>query len=289
MDISGLVSYDLGSRTTSGAPSRGMMAPQLDVNMQPYPHPAIGSMAPFHSNPYGGYGHANNFHMVPSFHGGYPQHAQSHPLSAGQHPDPHAAPAGQHAHPHTLPPGGIVPPGLPHMRDARNVFPRLDTNPSVKDETAGDPRSGTMWGTTQETELSPDSKIASPTSANDVAFATDVDSLMKAIQAKSAPAPQRPLPALNPTQRPEPTYYGNPFSNGYAPVPDKPMPAVAIQDEKPKSGQKEKKRYECDIPGCNKSFLQKTHLEIHIRAHTGDKPFVGDPHLWTVSLSELQY
>ena len=172
-----------------------------------------------------------------------------------------------------------MPPGLPHMRDARNVFPRLDTNPAVKDETGGDPRSGTMWGATQETELSPDSKIASPTSASDVAFATDVDSLMKAIQAKSTAAPQRPLPALTPTQRPEPTYYGNPFNNGYAPVPDKPMPPVAIQDEKPKSGQKEKKRYECDIPGCNKSFLQKTHLEIHIRAHTGDKPFVGDPRL----------
>jgi hypothetical protein len=147
-----------------------------------------------------------------------------------------------------------------------------------------------MWGATQETELSPDSKIASPTSANDIAFATDVDSLMKAIQAKSTPAPQRPLPALTPTQRPEQTYYGNPFSNGYATVPEKPMPpaVAAVPEEKPKSGQKEKKRYECDIPGCNKSFLQKTHLEIHIRAHTGDKPFVGDPLLWPVSRSPLR-
>ncbi|OAG16719.1 hypothetical protein CC77DRAFT_901021, partial [Alternaria alternata] len=24
---------------------------------------------------------------------------------------------------------------------------------------------------------------------------------------------------------------------------------------------------------CNKSFYQKTHLDIHIRAHAGDKPF----------------
>jgi uncharacterized Zn-finger protein len=29
------------------------------------------------------------------------------------------------------------------------------------------------------------------------------------------------------------------------------------------------------MPGCNKSFYQKTHLEIHVRAHTGAKPFVS--------------
>jgi hypothetical protein len=40
-----------------------------------------------------------------------------------------------------------------------------------------------------------------------------------------------------------------------------------------KKSLKHKKRYECDVPGCNKSFLQKTHLDIHSRAHTGDRPF----------------
>jgi uncharacterized Zn-finger protein len=29
------------------------------------------------------------------------------------------------------------------------------------------------------------------------------------------------------------------------------------------------------MPGCSKSFYQKTHLEIHVRAHTGAKPFVS--------------
>lgn len=47
--------------------------------------------------------------------------------------------------------------------------------------------------------------------------------------------------------------------------------------EEKKGSQKAKKRYECDVPGCNKSFFQKTHLDIHSRAHTGDKPFVGLP------------
>ena len=31
------------------------------------------------------------------------------------------------------------------------------------------------------------------------------------------------------------------------------------------------------MPDCSKSFYQKTHLEIHIRAHTGAKPFVSPP------------
>ncbi|QIW98784.1 hypothetical protein AMS68_004302 [Peltaster fructicola] len=37
---------------------------------------------------------------------------------------------------------------------------------------------------------------------------------------------------------------------------------------------KPRKKYTCDQPGCGKSFYQKTHLEIHNRAHTGIKPFV---------------
>ncbi|MCJ1395248.1 hypothetical protein MMC18_008132 [Xylographa bjoerkii] len=34
-----------------------------------------------------------------------------------------------------------------------------------------------------------------------------------------------------------------------------------------------KKTYKCDIASCAKHFFQKTHLEIHMRAHTGYKPF----------------
>ena len=37
---------------------------------------------------------------------------------------------------------------------------------------------------------------------------------------------------------------------------------------------KPKKRYQCDVSDCGKAFYQKTHLEIHTRAHTGVKPFV---------------
>lgn len=41
------------------------------------------------------------------------------------------------------------------------------------------------------------------------------------------------------------------------------------------SPMKPRKRYQCTIEDCNKSFYQKTHLEIHTRAHTGVKPFVS--------------
>ena len=53
---------------------------------------------------------------------------------------------------------------------------------------------------------------------------------------------------------------------------------VAIDNADPTSmigHPKGKKRYQCTMPDCDKSFYQKTHLEIHIRAHTGVKPFVS--------------
>lgn len=35
-------------------------------------------------------------------------------------------------------------------------------------------------------------------------------------------------------------------------------------------------KYRCTFPDCNKSFSQKTHLEIHSRSHTGEKPYICD-------------
>ena len=74
-------------------------------------------------------------------------------------------------------------------------------------------------------------------------FLTDVDCLMRAIQVKEKPT----KPALA-EREPE-------------------APSIEIQE-------KTRKRYQCLMPNCNKSFYQKTHLEIHTRAHTGVKPFV---------------
>jgi uncharacterized Zn-finger protein len=50
---------------------------------------------------------------------------------------------------------------------------------------------------------------------------------------------------------------------------------IVVQLLESKVTPKPRKRYQCHMPDCNKSFYQKTHLEIHIRAHTGAKPFVS--------------
>ena len=42
----------------------------------------------------------------------------------------------------------------------------------------------------------------------------------------------------------------------------------------PTYGSRIGKKYQCHAPSCTKLFFQKTHLEIHMRAHTGYKPFV---------------
>ena len=41
----------------------------------------------------------------------------------------------------------------------------------------------------------------------------------------------------------------------------------------PESSQREK-HYQCDLGSCTKAFTQKTHLEIHKRAHSGLKPYL---------------
>ncbi|OBT49620.1 hypothetical protein VE04_09875, partial [Pseudogymnoascus sp. 24MN13] len=52
-------------------------------------------------------------------------------------------------------------------------------------------------------------------------------------------------------------------------------------------GEDPKKRYECHIGECRKAFFQKTHLEIHIRAHTGAKPYTCTYPTCTHAFSQL--
>lgn len=55
------------------------------------------------------------------------------------------------------------------------------------------------------------------------------------------------------------TYQGNLPDGGTAPA---------------KTRAKPKKLHHCNFDGCHKSFSQKTQLQCHIRAHTGEKPYV---------------
>lgn len=72
-------------------------------------------------------------------------------------------------------------------------------------------------------------------------FSTDIDTLMLAIQAQRPANQKRSNDVATPTEP---------------------------------SSSKARKRYQCSLPNCGKTFYQKTHLEIHTRAHTGVKPFV---------------
>lgn len=126
-----------------------------------------------------------------------------------------------------------------------NSFDNLETMPFIKTEDQSQAHPPQMFYSVPA--YSPNGS-ESPLSSDDSAlsnFATDIDTLMKAIQAKSKPAGQRP-------KEPE----------------QKPKPVEQAASSRPK------KRYQCDVPDCGKSFYQKTHLEIHTRAHTGVKPFV---------------
>ncbi|KAK0652245.1 hypothetical protein B0T16DRAFT_426813 [Cercophora newfieldiana] len=122
-------------------------------------------------------------------------------------------------------------------------------SPSVKSETQGsytssDSRRGSRSITSN----------FSTTSAID--FNTDVDTLMKAIQAKSDTE----------------TILKNAETKSASPEVEIKLENVYSPAET-KDAKKTKVFY-CDIPGCPKTFTQKTHLEIHRRAHTGDKPYM---------------
>lgn len=107
----------------------------------------------------------------------------------------------------------------------------------------------------------------------DIAFSTNVDVLMKAIQAKHASSPtQQSLPPLQHLAAPVTQAYPGSYPTA-SPTP--PRCYHANEGQLSRSGKKRK--YNCNLPGCGKSFAQKTHLDIHIRAHTGDKPFVSTP------------
>ena len=93
-------------------------------------------------------------------------------------------------------------------------------------------------------------------------FGTDIDTLMRTIQTKTRiePEQEHSVPrVVEPTHR-----------KGIE-------TSVNLQSWNiPSWGNtKTRKRYQCHVLSCAKSFFQKTHLEIHMRAHTGYKPFVS--------------
>ncbi|KAF2254006.1 zinc finger protein-like protein OZF [Trematosphaeria pertusa] len=223
MNMSGLVPpYDAASRTATNPPtSRAFQATtsHMDMHMPLFPtHAMTTTSVPYQSGAFAFDSlSVNPYNMQQAFPVSYPPtipQAVSYSGASEMHP-------------------------LPTVREARNGF-TIERTPPVKSESGSPIQPSQMFNDTAYTGeyKRSDSEPQEPGRIN---FSTDVDTLMKAIQAKQKPT----------TQRPEPP-----------------------KEEEPKPAQKPKKRYQCSVLNCNKSFYQKTHLEIHTRAHTGVKPFL---------------
>ncbi|KAG5935915.1 hypothetical protein E4U53_000336 [Claviceps sorghi] len=96
-----------------------------------------------------------------------------------------------------------------------------------------------------------------------VNFETDVDELMKAIQTRAEALEEEVAQTLTPAHTPK---ADGSLDSGSSAQPQ--QACSAPLESKPK------KKWVCDGPNCNKRFVQKTHLDIHRRTHSGLRPYL---------------
>lgn len=110
----------------------------------------------------------------------------------------------------------------------------------------------------------------------DLRSCSSVDSLVQTIQTKS----ERRLPNLSSGSFSDPALSRS-SSRTKTPQPE--------QDQYDHNCRRARKTHQCSVASCTKTFHQKSHLEIHIRAHSGYKPFVrwGSLHVKTAQVLPL--
>ncbi|MBV33942.1 MAG: hypothetical protein CMP47_00490 [Rickettsiales bacterium] len=231
MDISGIVqSYD-SRAASSAALTRTIMAPQYS-SAQTYSGATSHNMVATHQqqqqhqqhNPFsfGGYSGPNTNMIIPAF--ANCNFIQQRPLPRLMQVDDDGS--RQVSYPGTSRTGYIE--------------EHHSQSPPIKTES--------MWHAPATTPVFHSTEVkTTPTSnqAQEVNFGTEVDTLMKAIQAKEQTTPPQTTSSVEQIR---------PVENSSSP-------------------KNSKKRYQCTIANCSKSFYQKTHLDIHERAHTGVKPY----------------
>lgn len=99
--------------------------------------------------------------------------------------------------------------------------------------------------------------------ADQIEFKTNVDELMKLIQKKDTTPIELQHP-LTPVHTPKCDTVSSSCNMGLA--------SPARSDSKARN-----KKWVCDGPNCDKAFAQKTHLDVHRRTHTGERPYVSHP------------
>ena len=157
-----------------------------------------------------------------------------------------------------VPPAYTDPRCMPAIDTSRHAVADNGNSPLVKaEEVSPDDRS---YGFNH---VSPQD-LQNPELPQDTTSGTDVDTLMRAIQIKSEQrSPRHPSPSVYPPSR----------------KPQSSSPEQRVRSRGPgydHGGFRCRKKYQCHVASCAKVFFQKTHLEIHVRAHTGHKPFVSD-------------
>ncbi|KAH8792166.1 hypothetical protein F5882DRAFT_460170 [Hyaloscypha sp. PMI_1271] len=241
MDISGTIQFYDSRVPSSVALTRAIMAPYyIPVHV-------------FNGAP------SNNMVVT------YPQMQQNNPFSFGLYTGP-----GQNG------------PNTSYHRNTWQGFieEHYSQSPPIKSEP--------QWNGSVNSPSYPSAKIKTITAttpitgSNDVNFGTEVDTLMKAIQAKTqTTTPQNPSSADQ--SRPvvgvsctSPYVQAASQARAYSsrdPSRYKLTQKDVQEEASPEGG---KKRYQCTIENCTRSFYQKTHLDIHERAHTGIKPYTHE-------------
>ncbi|KAF7591964.1 hypothetical protein BBP40_000811 [Aspergillus hancockii] len=265
METSESVPYEFPGHAIGAVAPRRMLTSNLGHNFPFYANPTASFPLPFQQSPSNTYGfshalnHHHQHHQHPHHHNQHQQPGYPHFFVASHQP--------LNSQPMRL--SSEPPPiqSIPNIRPAKNAVNRVSKEPLIKNN----PSPNTQHISIVRPSTNGLATQSKSPKANEVEFTTEVDILMKAIQSR-ATAQTPNVHSLPPLQ--QLTHGGN---NGYPQVysiHSSENTRCTMMVEEPQSRSGKKRKYVCTLPNCGKSFAQKTHLDIHTRAHTGDKPFI---------------